>query len=129
MSLMTANLFVRTPAAEDAEVYFIAPADGETVTNPILVEFGLRNMNVAPVWINEKNTGHHHLIIDADLPNLNLPIPMEERYIHFRQGETETEVSLSPGQHTLQLLMADSSHLPHDPPVFSEQITITVEQD
>jgi hypothetical protein len=124
---MTANIFVRTKSPENAEVYFISPVDGETVTNLVVVKFGLKNMRAVPVWINEENTGHHHLIIDAELPDLNLPIPDDDQNIHYEQGETETELTLPPGQHTLQLLLADSSHIPHDPPVYSERISITVE--
>ena len=125
--LLSANIFVRTKSPDNAEVYFISPVDGETVINPFVVKFGLKNMRVVPVWINEENTGHHHLIINAELPVLNLPIPNDDQHIHYGQGETETELNLPPGQHTLQLLLADSSHIPHAPPVYSEPISITVE--
>jgi len=125
--LLTANIFVRTRSPENAEVYFITPVDGETVINPVVLKFGLKNMRAVPLWINEENTGHHHLIIDTVLPNLNLPIPKDDQHIHYGQGETETELTLPSGQHTLQLLLADSSHIPHDPPVYSEPISITVE--
>ena len=126
MTLLTAALFVRTPSAPDAEVFFIAPLDGETVTNPVQVIFGIKGMNVAPAWVKGDNTGHHHLIIDAELPHLNLPIPASRQYIHFTQGDTEAMINLPPGEHTLQLLMGDAEHIPHEPAVYSERITITV---
>ena len=72
-------------------------------------------------------TGHHHLIIDADLPDLGMPIPANDSYIHFGDGSTATEITLEPGQHTLQMLLGDHLHVPHDPPIVSEPITITVE--
>ena len=125
--LLTANIFVRTRSPENAEVYFISPVDNETVTNPVVIKFGLKNMRAVPAWINEENTGHHHLIINAELPDLNLPIPNDDQHIHYVRGETETELTLPPGQHTLQLLLSDTSHIPHDPPVYSERISITVE--
>ena len=124
--LLAANIFVRTPAADNAVVYFLSPAEGETVTNPVVIKFGVKKMSVAPAWVNADNTGHHHLLIDVELPALNLPIPANQQYRHYGQGETETELALAPGQHTLQLLMGDAAHIPHDPPVFSERITITV---
>jgi hypothetical protein len=117
----------RTKSPVTAAVYFVAPADRDTVTSPIRVEFGLKDMEVAPAGTDSPNTGHHHLLIDTELPDLGQPIPADEQHIHFGDGSTSTELTLAPGEHTLQLLLADYRHIPHDPPVMSEMITITVE--
>lgn len=116
----------RTPAPQDAEVYFIAPADGATVTSPVTVKFGLKGMGIAPAGIQFEHTGHHHLIIDADLPPAGAPIPTDANHLHFGKGQTEATIELAPGQHTLQLLLGDFGHVPHDPVVASKKITITV---
>ena len=116
----------RTPSPAGAEVYFIAPADGATVTSPVTVKFGLKGMGIAPAGIAFDNTGHHHLIIDADLPPAGAPIPTDANHMQFGTGQTETTLELKPGKHTLQLLLGDFSHVPHDPIVTSKKITITV---
>jgi hypothetical protein len=116
----------RTPAPPDAYLYIGWPNDGETVKSPFKVWFGLRNMGVAPAGIQRANTGHHHLIVDADLPPLDEPIPNNQHYRHFGGGQTETTLERPPGRHTLQLIMGDADHVPHDPPVISKRITITV---
>ena len=120
-------VFAGTPAADGAAVYFIQPADGATVTNPVQVVFGLRSMGIAPAGINKENTGHHHLLIDTEVPASGLPIPQDDRHLHFGNGQTETTITLSRGTHTLQLLLGDFSHIPHVPPVISDQITIQVQ--
>ena len=125
-TLGVATALARTPAAENAEVYIISPADGETVTSPVTIRFGLRGMGVAPAGVNTPNTGHHHLIVNAGLPALDAPIPASDNYRHFGGGQTETTIELPPGKHTLQLIMGDLMHIPHDPPVMSRKITITV---
>lgn len=117
----------QTPAPEGARLYFIAPSDGATVTSPVTVRFGLSGMGIAPAGVEKENTGHHHLIVDAPLPPLNENVPTDEHHIHFGGGQTETTLTLSPGVHTLQLLLGDQNHIPHTPPVMSEKITITVE--
>jgi hypothetical protein len=117
----------RTPAPEGAEVYIISPSDGETVSSPVTVRFGLSGLGVAPAGTEKENTGHHHLIVDADLPAFDQPIPADDNHIHFGGGQTETTVELESGEHSLQLIMGDWSHIPHEPPIYSEQITITVE--
>ena len=117
----------RTPAPEGAAVYIISPQDGATVSSPVTVVFGLKGMGVAPAGTEKEKTGHHHLIIDADLPPLDEGIPADDNYIHFGGGQTETSVELSPGSNTLQMLLGDQNHIPHDPPVASEKITITVQ--
>jgi len=117
----------RTPAPKDAELYIITPADGETVKSPVTVRFGLRGMGIAPAGIAMDNTGHHHLLVDADPPPSNLPIPADANHVHFGKGQTEATLTLAPGRHRLQLLLADHLHIPHDPPVVSKPITITVQ--
>ena len=112
---------------EGAEVYFISPADGETVDGTFTVRFGLRGMGVAPAGADLPNTGHHHLLIDQkDGFNPSLPLPMTEKIRHFGGGQTETTLTLSPGSHTLQLVLGNHLHVPHNPPVVSKIITITV---
>ena len=118
----------RTASPEGARVFFITPKDGETVSNPVRIEFGIEGMSVVAAGVDETHSGHHHLIVDAELPaNLGMPIPADENYIHFGDASTSTELTLDPGQHTLKLLLGDHLHVPHDPPVTSETITITVE--
>ncbi|MBC9072973.1 DUF4399 domain-containing protein [Thauera sp. CAU 1555] len=117
----------RSPAPEGAELYFIAPTDGATVRNPVVVRFGLRGMGVAPAGVDMQKTGHHHLIIDAPLPPMDQPVPSSEQYRHFGGGQTEVKLDLPPGRHELQLLLGDHLHVPHDPPVMSKRISITVE--
>ncbi len=117
----------RTPAAAGAEVYIISPKDGARVHAPVLVQFGLKGMGIAPAGVKFENTGHHHLLIDTDPPaDLSAPLPATDLIVHFGKGQTETTLKLAPGKHTLQLLLADQSHIPHSPPVLSPKITITV---
>lgn len=116
----------RTPAPEGATVYFITPADGERVASPVTVRFGTSGIGVAPSGVDHEKTGHHHLLVDTGLPNMNSPIPSDDKHRHFGGGQTQTRIDLEPGEHTLQLLMGDAKHVPHDPPVASKQITITV---
>ena len=117
----------RTPSAPGAEVYIISPKNGAIVHNPSLVQFGLKGMGVAPAGVKYDNTGHHHLLIDTDAPaDQSTPLPATDKVVHFGKGQTETTINLSPGKHTLQLLLADYQHIPHSPPVISKKITITV---
>ena len=126
-SAAVAAAMKRTPAPAGAEVYFISPEDGATVDGPVLVRFGLRGMGVAPAGIALDRTGHHHLLVDAKaMPPLDQPIPADDVHRHFGGGQTEVSIELSPGEHTLQLLLGDALHVPHDPPVASKAITITV---
>ncbi|MCG8428489.1 MAG: DUF4399 domain-containing protein [Chromatiales bacterium] len=118
----------RTPSPPGATLYIISPLHGEVVSNPVEVRFGLRGMGVAPVGIDRENTGHHHLLIDVgQLPPLDKPVPTDDNHKHFGGGQTEVQITLPPGEHTLQLLLGDQSHIPHSPPVVSKRITITVE--
>jgi hypothetical protein len=115
-----------TPSAAGAAVYFVDLKDGATVTPQFTVHFGLRGMGVAPAGSDRENAGHHHLLIDTELPPLNRPIPNDFQHLHFGAGQTEAEVTLSPGPHTLQLLLADKDHIPHSRPIYSERIRVTV---
>jgi hypothetical protein len=117
----------RTPSPAGAEVYIISPKDGAKVHAPVLVQFGLKGMGIAPAGVKFDNSGHHHLLIDTDPPtDLSAPLPATDKIVHFGKGQTETTLNLAPGKHTLQLLLADQSHIPHSPPVLSPKITITV---
>ena len=117
----------RTPSPKGASVYLIAPAAGEVVESPVTVRFGLAGMGVAPAGVEKASTGHHHLLVDVDtVPAAGSPIPKDHRHRHFGGGQTQVTLELTPGTHTLQLLLADHNHVPHDPPVVSERITITV---
>jgi hypothetical protein len=118
----------RTPAPADAYCYIGWPNDGEIVhTRHIKIWFGTRNFGVAPAGVDKANTGHHHLLIDTDLPPLDEEIPNDKNHLHFGSGQTEAVIDLPPGTHTLQLLMGDANHVPHDPPVISKKITIHVQ--
>jgi hypothetical protein len=116
----------RTPAPEGVELYIITPADGATLESPVTVRFGLRGMGVAPAGVATPATGHHHLLVDAALPDLTQPIPADDHHLHFGGGQTEVTLDLTPGSHTLQLLLGDQNHVPHDPPVASSLVTVTV---
>ena len=119
----------RTPSAPGAEVYIVSPKDGAKLKGPVTVVFGLKGMGIAPAGIKFDNTGHHHLLIDTDVPtDLSLPLPADEHNVHFGKGQTESTLTLSPGKHTLQLVLADFLHTPHEPAVMSKKITITVEK-
>lgn len=116
------------PAPTGALVYFIEPANGATVGQTFTVRFGLKGMGVAPAGIDFPATGHHHLLVDVDsMPLLDTALPMNEQIRHFGKGQTETELTLPPGTHSLRLLFADKNHVPFDPPVISEPISITVQ--
>ena len=125
-ALTAAAQVPRTKAPAGARLYFISPKDGETLTTPLTVRFGLTAMGVAPAGVAYEGTGHHHLIVDAPLPPMHLPIPKDAKNLHFGNGQTETTLELAPGAHTLQLLLGDANHSPHDPPVMSQPIRITV---
>ena len=115
-------------APEDARVYIAEPADGSTVPETFTVKFGLSGMELAPAGIDEPNTGHHHLLIDKEeLPELNASLPATEQIRHFGKAQTETDLTLEPGEHTLRLVLGNYLHIPHDNPVVSEPIKITVQ--
>jgi hypothetical protein len=115
-----------TPSPEDARVYFVDLKDGATIGAQTTIHFGLRGMGVAPAGSDKANSGHHHLLIDTELPPLDEPIPSDPNHMHFGAGQTEVDLALAPGPHTLQLLLGDKNHIPHSPPVVSELIHVTV---
>jgi hypothetical protein len=119
----------RTSAPEGTKVYLISPSDGETIRGPVTVRMGVRGIGVAPAGIDHPDTGHHHLLVNKPLEELDLsaPLPFSDETRHFGGGQTEAALDLKPGTHTLQLLFMDYRHVSFDPPVVSERITITVE--
>lgn len=119
----------RTPAPEGARAYIISPEDGATVSNPVTIRFGLEGMGVAPAGTAAANTGHHHLIVNVPQEgyDFSVAVPADDNHIHFGGGQTEVTLDLPPGEHALWLLLGDAAHLPHDPPVMSAPITVTVE--
>lgn len=116
----------RHPSPPGAKVYFVSPVNNATIPTTSIIRFGLIGMGVAPAGFDKINTGHHHLLIDTELPPLDRPIPNDFNHLHFGAGQTEAKVTLAPGRHKLQLLLGDGSHLAHDPPVYSEPIEVTV---
>jgi len=125
--LLAFPVLARTPAPEGVQAYIISPADGETVSSPVNIKFGLQGMGVAPAGIDKDKTGHHHLLIDVETPPAqDKPIPSDNQHKHFGGGQTEAWIELPPGKHTLQLLLGDKDHVPHQPPVMSRPISITV---
>jgi hypothetical protein len=126
--LAAGTAMAREPAPAGAEAYIVSPKEGAKVKGPVTVVFGLKGMGVAPAGIKMENTGHHHLLIDSDPPaDLSQPLPANEKSVHFGKGQTETTLTLPPGRHTLQLVLGDSLHVPHEPAVISKKITIVVE--
>lgn len=115
-----------TPSPAGASVYFIDLKNGATISSRTTIHFGLRGMGVAPAGSDKENSGHHHLLIDSELPPLDQEIPNDFNHLHFGSGQTEAEVELPPGEHTLQLLLGDKKHIPHSPPVMSERIRVSV---
>lgn len=115
-----------TPAPANAKLYIISPTDNATVDSPVMVLFGLSGMGVAPAGVQYENTGHHHLLIDVIPPPMDRPVPSDGNHLHFGKGQTEVQLELAPGKHTLQLLLGDASHRPHEPPLLSETVTINV---
>lgn len=123
---IAANLNSHAPT--DARVYIVEPQDGATVAETFTVKFGLSGMELAPAGVDKENTGHHHLLIDRpELPELNASLPSTDQIRHFGKAQTETELTLPPGEHTLQLVLGNYLHVPHDNPIISDPITIEVE--
>ncbi|MEL6480042.1 MAG: DUF4399 domain-containing protein [Pseudomonadota bacterium] len=128
-ALPMAAMAGETPSPAGAQVYFIGLEDGATVSNPVTLRFGAKGIGIAPAGIEKENTGHHHLIINEAIEGdeLELSIPADEQHVHFGGGQTEVTLELPAGTHTIQLVMADHNHIPHNPPVMSDRLTITVE--
>lgn len=124
--LLSSSVFAGTSSPPNAKAYIISPANGEVVSSPFKVKFGLHGMGVAPAGVDKANTGHHHLIINTQLSSFTRAIPNDKNHKHFGGGQTETTLELPPGDHTLQLVLGDKKHVPHNKPVASEVITITV---
>jgi hypothetical protein len=116
----------RTTSPAGAAVFFVTPGDGDTVSNPVTIEFGIDGMSVVAAGAHQDHSGHHHLLVDTDPPEMGLPIPADASHFHFGDASTSTELTLAPGEHTLRLLLGDYLHIPHNPPVMSDPITITV---
>jgi hypothetical protein len=129
---MSAGAPAEAPAApatiesSSARVFIISPDDGATVESPVKVVFGIENFGLAPAGTYEARTGHHHLLIDTELPPMGEAIPADDNHLHFGKAQTETTIELSPGEHTLRLLLADGNHVPHNPVLVSAPVTITV---
>ena len=127
VALMPCSSFAQTSAPPDALLYIIWPRDGQKVKSPFWVRFGLRNMGVTRAGDTAPNVGHHHLLVDVDgLPDPKEPIPTDRKHLHFGGGQTEAQLDLPPGRHTLQLVLGDAEHKLFNPPVVSKKITITV---
>ena len=123
----TADAAGRTPSPPGAKVWIIEPKDGATVKNPVTVKFGVEGMKLVPAGTDEPDSGHHHLLIDTKVEDYNAPVSADAQHIHYGKAQTEGTIELSPGKHTLQDVFADKNHIPHEPPVQSDVITITVE--
>jgi Domain of unknown function (DUF4399) len=115
-----------TPSPKGAKVTILEPKSGAEVASPVTVKFGIEGMEVAPACTDKPNTGHHHLIIDGKVDDMAAAIPADANHVHFGKGQTEATVELKPGKHTLQLVLGDKNHVPHNPPVMSDVITVTV---
>lgn len=123
--LLTISTFANS--GEETDLYFITPQDGATVSGEFTIQFGLRGMGVAPAGVEKDNTGHHHLLIDVDtMPAMDMPLPSTDQVRHFGGGQTETTLKLPPGEHTLQLVLGNYAHIPHEQPVMSKKITVIV---
>lgn len=120
---------VPQPAPEGAHAYIIWPTDGAVIpSGKFWLRMGLSGAGVAPAGITKPNTGHHHLLVDTDLPPLDEPIPNDKKHLHFGAGQTEVRIELPPGRHTLQLILGDADHVPFSPPIISKKITVIVPQ-
>ncbi|MCX7080683.1 MAG: DUF4399 domain-containing protein [Pseudomonas sp.] len=127
MLASAADSTARTPAPKGATVSIVSPADGATVGESFKVRFAVEGIALAPAGDQTKNTGHHHLFIDVDtLPAENMPIPKDANHMHFGLAQTETDIKLAPGKHTLQMELGDKNHVPFDPPIVSKKITVIV---
>jgi hypothetical protein len=126
MSAQAAAQDPRQPSPPGAKVFFIEPSNGATVSSPLAVKFGISGMTLSPAGTPAEHAGHHHLLVDKKLADPMSPIPADDHHKHFGKAQTETSVTLTPGPHTLQLVLGDHNHIPHNPPVASDVITITV---
>jgi hypothetical protein len=119
--------FTRSPSPSGATVGFANLADGDVVSPGFTVRFTISGMGIAPAGVEVENTGHFHLLIDLEtLPDMDGPLPATPQILHFGQGQSEAKLDLAEGPHTLRVMLADHLHVPHDPPVISDPIRITV---
>ena len=125
MLLPAAALADATPSPKGAKVMILEPKADAEVTSPVTVKFGIEGMDIAPAGTDKPNTGHHHLIIDGKVDDMAAAIPADANHVHFGKGQTEATVELKPGKHTLQLVLGDKNHVPHNPPVMSDVISVT----
>ena len=124
--LIISTIFATFSVSANPKVYFINLEDGDRVESPFLIQFGLSGMGIAPAGTERSNTGHHHLLINVDDIDLSKPIPSSSNHIHFGGGQTESLVDLMPGNYSMQLVLGDMTHTPHNPPIISQRINITV---
>ena len=120
------TIFATFSINANPKVYFINLEEGDRVESPFLIQFGLSGMGIAPAGTDRANTGHHHLLINVNDIDLSKPIPSSSNHIHFGGGQTESLVNLMPGDYSLQLVLGDMTHTPHNPPIISQRINITV---
>ena len=120
------TIFAAFSINANPKVYFINLEDGDRVESPFLIQFGLSGMGIAPAGTDREKTGHHHLLINVDDIDLSKPIPSSSNHIHFGGGQTESLVDLMPGNYSMQLVLGDMTHTPHNPPIISQRINITV---
>lgn len=107
--------------AEGAKVFFVNLKNGDTITSPAVVKFGTDGMAVVPAGQILRGTGHHHIIIDGGFTELGVVVPSDENNIHYGGGQTETELTLTPGAHTLTLQFANGIHQS-----YGEQMSATI---
>jgi len=124
--LIISIFFAAFSISANPRVYFINIEDGDRVESPFLIQFGLSGMGIAPAGTDRANTGHHHLLINVNDIDLSKPIPSSSNHIHFGGGQTESLVDLMPGDYSIQLVLGDMTHTPHNPPIISQRINITV---
>ena len=124
--LIISIFFAAFSISANPKVYFINLEDGDRVESPFLIQFGLSGMGIAPAGTDRANTGHHHLLINVNDIDLSKPIPSSSNHIHFGGGQTESLVDLVPGDYSIQLVLGDMTHTPHNPPIISQRINITV---
>ena len=126
---LAANSATRAELNEGAHAYIIWPADGTVIpSGKFWLRMGLAGAGIAPAGIDRPNTGHHHVVVDSDLPPPSEPIPNDKKHLHFGAGQTEARIELPPGRHTIQLILGDADHVPQNPPIISKKITVIVPQ-
>ena len=124
--LIISAFFATFSISANPKVYFINLEDGDRLESPFLIQFGLSGMGIAPAGTDRANTGHHHLLINVNEIDLSKPIPSSSSHIHFGGGQTESLIDLMPGDYSIQLVLGDMTHTPHNPPIISQRINITV---